>query len=222
LSGYYLDPFLVVGLEGFWGCCMYSILLPVFQTIHDCESALCNDGYLENTKAAVADFGNHPILILYSCFIIVSIACFNATGVAITKYATAAQRSTVDTSRTLLIWIFSLILGWEQFLGWELIGFVLLVLGTLIYNEIYVVPIDFMSHNTRVIMKNRDAAEERNAGGDLLDDEKMNYIATSPHAKYDSNRNKRQIKAAKAQGQGRKGSGQEGEIFLNSGGAYKK
>lgn len=31
LSGYYLDPLLVVGLEGFWGCCYYAILLPIFQ-----------------------------------------------------------------------------------------------------------------------------------------------------------------------------------------------
>jgi drug/metabolite transporter (DMT)-like permease len=30
LSGYYLDPLLVVGLEGFWGCCYYAILLPIF------------------------------------------------------------------------------------------------------------------------------------------------------------------------------------------------
>ena len=30
LSGYYLDPLLVVGLEGFWGCIYYAILLPIF------------------------------------------------------------------------------------------------------------------------------------------------------------------------------------------------
>jgi len=53
LSGYYLDPFLVVGLEGFWGCCIYSIVLPIFQTVHDCDNALCNDGYLENSKFAL-------------------------------------------------------------------------------------------------------------------------------------------------------------------------
>lgn len=33
LSGYYLDPLLVVGLEGFWGCCYYAVLLPIFQHI---------------------------------------------------------------------------------------------------------------------------------------------------------------------------------------------
>lgn len=30
LSGYYLDPLLVVGLEGLWGCVYYAILLPIF------------------------------------------------------------------------------------------------------------------------------------------------------------------------------------------------
>jgi len=30
LSGYYLDPFLVVGLEGMWGTLIFAILLPIF------------------------------------------------------------------------------------------------------------------------------------------------------------------------------------------------
>lgn len=30
LGGYYLDPFLAVGLEGMWGCIYYAILLPIF------------------------------------------------------------------------------------------------------------------------------------------------------------------------------------------------
>lgn len=34
LGGYYLDPLLCVGLEGFWGCVYWAILLPVFQSIH--------------------------------------------------------------------------------------------------------------------------------------------------------------------------------------------
>ena len=51
LSGYYLDPFLVVGLEGMWGSIIFAILLPIFQQIK-CDGALCNYGYLENSKAA--------------------------------------------------------------------------------------------------------------------------------------------------------------------------
>jgi drug/metabolite transporter (DMT)-like permease len=30
LSGYYLDPFLVVGLEGMWGSLIFAVLLPIF------------------------------------------------------------------------------------------------------------------------------------------------------------------------------------------------
>jgi drug/metabolite transporter (DMT)-like permease len=30
LSGYILDPLLVVGLQGFWGCVFSAILLPIF------------------------------------------------------------------------------------------------------------------------------------------------------------------------------------------------
>ena len=30
LSGYYLNPLYVVGLEGLWGCIIYAIILPIF------------------------------------------------------------------------------------------------------------------------------------------------------------------------------------------------
>lgn len=126
LSGYYLDPLLVVGLEGFWGCVYYSILLPIFQNVHcetklDATGSLCHynpeDGYgpkagtIEDTKEAWQNLTNSGFLIGTSLGIIVSIACFNATGVAITKYASAPQRSTVDTSRTLLIWVVQMAMG---------------------------------------------------------------------------------------------------------------
>jgi len=105
---------------------------------------------------------DYPSALACSVFIIISIALFNATGVAITKYASAAQRSTIDTSRTLLIWMVSLGLGWEDFLAWELLGFVFLVIGTLIYNEIVVVPIEGMMKYTKVEMakRNEDTSKE--------------------------------------------------------------
>mmetsp|Transcript_16343 Transcript_16343/g.27646 ORF Transcript_16343/g.27646 Transcript_16343/m.27646 type:complete len:96 (+) Transcript_16343:902-1189(+) len=91
----------------------------------------------------------NKVLIWQSVGIIFSIACFNACGVAITKHASAAQRSTVDTCRTLLIWFVSIAQGQEDFLWAELGGFVLLVAGTLVYNEIVVVPCKPFNQNTR-------------------------------------------------------------------------
>ena len=87
---------------------------------------------------------------------IITIAGFNVTGVMITKYASAAQRSTVDTCRTLIIWCVFLALGKEKFLAGELIGFALLVLGTLVYNEIIEIPMTFMNRNTKSSIAKRE------------------------------------------------------------------
>jgi hypothetical protein len=74
----------------------------------------------------------------------------------ITKYASAAQRSTVDTCRTLVIWCVFLALGKEKFLVGELFGFGLLVLGTLVYNEIIEIPLTFMRKNTKSNIAKRE------------------------------------------------------------------
>jgi hypothetical protein len=43
----------------------------------------------------------------------------------------ATARSTIDCSRTVLIWFVSLYLGWETFKWLQLLGFGVLVYGTL-------------------------------------------------------------------------------------------
>lgn len=136
---------------------------------------------------------DHPVLIAQSIGIICSISCFNATGVAITKYASAAQRSTVDTCRTLLIWVISLMLKQETFdvplsFG-QVAGFVALVVGTLIYNEIWVLPCASLNRNTKAKLEGR-------AVKGLLDEDAVpsgGYMASSPAALYDSKRNQRNI-----------------------------
>lgn len=188
LAGYYLDPLLIVGLEGFWGCLYYVILLPIFQHVN-CDGALCHNGKLEDSAKAFQEFGEQPRLILMSLAIIVSIGSFNACGVTITKNASAAQRSTVDTCRTLLIWCISLILGWEKFYWQELVGFFLLVCGTLVYNEIIILPCELLNKNTKVnIIKRQGALETFRQDGKNPD-----YMSTSPQAGYDANRNKRNL-----------------------------
>ena len=46
------------------------------------------------------------------------VAGYNALGISVTKYASAANRSTIDTGRTVTIWIVSLLLGLETFVPW--------------------------------------------------------------------------------------------------------
>lgn len=89
-----------------------------------------------------------PELLNSMIVMIFLIAGYNAFGVTITKYASSTQRSTIDNGKTLIIWLVFLSTGEEKFLWLELFGFMLLTLGTLIYNEIIEIPIDFMRRNT--------------------------------------------------------------------------
>ena len=90
----------------------------------------------------------------------VSIAFFNGLGCTVTKYASAAQRSTIDVSRTALIWIFFLLTpkswgGKEYFYWLQLVGFVILIIGTLIFNEIVVIPaLGFDKYTKNALNKN--------------------------------------------------------------------
>lgn len=53
-------------------------------------------------------------------------------------------------------------MGSEKFILGELFGFALLVAGTLVYNEIIEVPIDFMKRNTKANIAKRKEEEEFN------------------------------------------------------------
>lgn len=66
-----------------------------------------------------------------------------------TKYASAAQRSTIDTGRTVSIWIVSLLLGLESFVALQIPGFLILTFGTLLFNEIIVLPFWGFNENTK-------------------------------------------------------------------------
>ena len=61
---------------------------------------------------------------------------FNFFGLSVTRSVSATARSTIDTCRTLFIWLVSLGLGWETFKWLQILGFALLVYGTFVFNDI--------------------------------------------------------------------------------------
>jgi hypothetical protein len=67
---------------------------------------------------------------------------YNFFGLSVTRNVSATSRSTIDTSRTLFIWIVSVFLGWETFKWLQVLGFVLLVYGTFLFNGIIRPPLE--------------------------------------------------------------------------------
>lgn len=71
-----------------------------------------------------------------------------------------------------------------------------MVLGTLVYNEILVLPFLGFDQWTKVAIEKREAAK----GGSVKSSRALNYVGTSPHAGYDDMRNQRNIKGGMEKG----------------------
>lgn len=173
-----IHPMQAVGIEGTAGLCYYFILLPIFYFIPCQNSDLCSRGRIEDTVNAFVQIGTKPLLM--ACFwgTMISIALFNWTGLSTTKHASALARSTIDTSRTLLVWAFSMAVGWEKFEYLQLVGFVLLVFGTMLYNEVLILPC--------FGFKEAVAAHRKEAHlGNAEDGKDLETLGFNPDKKYD-------------------------------------
>merc|ERR1719386_539150 len=114
-------------MEGAFGILFGVVLLCGLNAFH-----------LENTPGAVYQITHSKPLLTAVIGSIFSIAFFNFSGVTVTQKASCVARSTIDVSRTIIIWAVELSLGWNGFNALQLAGFVVLALGTMIYNRIIV------------------------------------------------------------------------------------
>eukprot|EP00128_Syssomonas_multiformis_P017031 Colp12_sorted_trinity150504_noHs@30295 len=135
LIGKYEVPALqAVGWEGLWGVVIITIALPALQHIN------IGGKPIEDTVQALYQMKNSWQLIVAVLGSVFSISFFNFFGISVTKFLSATHRTTIDSCRTLFIWIVTLILGWESFVWLQLVGFFVLVLGTFTYNEVFKFP----------------------------------------------------------------------------------
>jgi len=84
---------------------------------------------------------------LYIC----SISFYNFFGLSVTKSLTAVHRTLVDACRTIVVWVVDLFIyyvfdksfgeAWDSRYGiFQVDGFLFLLLGTALYNELLVIP----------------------------------------------------------------------------------
>ena len=75
---------------------------------------------------------------------ILSIAVFNFSSITIVKEVSGTSRMVLDSGRTLIIWAFSLGVGWQPFsyrsFLLQLAGFALLIGGMCVYNDLVFAP----------------------------------------------------------------------------------
>jgi drug/metabolite transporter (DMT)-like permease len=177
MKNYRCHPLKAVGWEGIWGALLYLAFLIVFQFIPcDANSSITpticsfdgNEWKLENTVFAFRQMGDNGALFFYVILYICSIAVFNFVGISVTKYASSPARAVIDTIRTIFVWIFFLlpfpfvkICNREHFQILQLLGFIVLVLGTVIYNEVVVIPFAGLNEYTKEALKEKKLEEKQ-------------------------------------------------------------
>lgn len=139
LQQYSLEPLKVVGWEGVFGFIVTVIgMIILHLAIGSTEKG--RNGYFD-AKEGWREITHYKAIAISSVLIMISIGGFNFFGLSVTRTVSATARSTIDTCRTLFIWIVSLGLAWETFKWLQILGFALLVYGTFLFNDIVSPPL---------------------------------------------------------------------------------
>lgn len=149
LSSYRVYPLQLVAWEGIFGSSLSLIFMIIFN-FTPCPESLSetcsNRGdslTFEKPIFALEQVVDKVPMIFYVIGNTISIAFFNLFGILIVKYASSATRSVMDSARTILIWLFFLLVPvrekTDDFYQLQLTGFIVLVIGQLIYNQLVTV-----------------------------------------------------------------------------------
>ncbi|KAI9843339.1 MAG: hypothetical protein M1837_006465 [Sclerophora amabilis] len=138
LEQYALQPLKVVGWEGVFGF-VVTILGMIVLHFAVGRTEAGRGGYFDAAEGW-REISQNRSLAISSVLTMISIGAsasgFNFFGLSVTRTVSATSRSTIDTCRTLFIWMVSLGLGWETFKWLQIIGFIVLVVGTFWFNDI--------------------------------------------------------------------------------------
>ncbi|OLN81803.1 Uncharacterized protein C12G12.12 [Colletotrichum chlorophyti] len=137
-----IEPIRVVGWEGIFGFIVtVTGMLVLHLAIGRTDAG--RYGYFDMAEGWRQLTENRAIGVT-SILIMISIGGFNFFGLSVTRSVSATSRSTIDTCRTLFIWIVSLGLRWETFKWLQVVGFALLVYFTFLFNGIVQPPFKFL------------------------------------------------------------------------------
>ncbi|KAI0443410.1 hypothetical protein F4803DRAFT_314947 [Xylaria telfairii] len=143
-----IEPIEVVGWEGLFGLAvtLAGMLVLHFAIGRTDAGRLGPFDIVEGYRQMV----ENKVVLISSFLIMISIGGFNFFGLSVTRTVSATSRSTIDTCRTLFIWIVSLGLGWETFKWLQVAGFALLVYFTFLFNGIVQPPFEFLRPRSEV------------------------------------------------------------------------
>lgn len=143
-----LPPMKVVGYEGVWGC--IACLLVVFPVCYAMPGS--DNGHFEDFGDSIVMIENNSTLLSLILLYVFSCATYNCAGMSVTSQLSAVHRTMLEASRTAGIWAIDLFVhyfidskisfgeAWMPYSWLQMVGFVLLLLGQLVYSGVITIP----------------------------------------------------------------------------------
>ncbi|KAL4454330.1 hypothetical protein ABPG74_012287 [Tetrahymena malaccensis] len=161
-SQYYLHPFQGVGIEGFWGIGITAIAISIFNFIPVPNNFPAPpNGNMEDFPNFMYQVFSMESLILFFTFFayIIVILFVNGLALTVTKYASCIVRSLLNITSPFLVWAFCLAVQWESFQWFQLVAYIFITCGTLIYNETIEIPLLGFNKNLKKYINKKDDEE---------------------------------------------------------------
>ena len=147
------DVTYVVGLEGLYAC---SLLIPM-TLLAWLVIPGSDGGSFENLADSFYRIGQSSTITGILCVYPITVLVVTIAGAMVTKYLSGVHNALISVSRSIVIWALELIffycapaavgemygVPWKQFTYLKLIGFVLVIVATLVYDEDIKLPFLF-------------------------------------------------------------------------------
>lgn len=142
-----LSAFMSVGIMGLWGIVFFAVLFPLLQLSPDDPEKFAPLWH-EDVSDSVAALGTSPKLMVAVTILYAALLLFNAAAFKTTEHLSAMTRVILGSLVSPIVWCLDLILAVlsgggigaaEHLSGWstlQLVGFVLILSGTLAYNAL--------------------------------------------------------------------------------------
>lgn len=129
MNQYATEPLLMTGMEGIFGTLFGILLVCCVQVFH-----------IADIKGAFSQLEHsHSLLSIFVIFAVI-ITFDQLSSLAVTRYTSALMRTLLEIVRTAGVWLVEIYFSWDRFSLPEALGFVIVVLGVLVYSKHVVVP----------------------------------------------------------------------------------
>lgn len=165
VSGKNVSALEAVGWEGFFGFVIMSLLLIPFYFINVGNQIFKNpNGSLEDAIDGFYQISNNWQVATGFCGTILSISFFNFAGISVTKEISATTRTVLDSVRTFVVWLFGLAVQWQDPSWLQFLGFVVLMFGMFVFNDVLIRPAIIRYQQRRAAEDQRQIISEEGGG----------------------------------------------------------